>query len=238
MVDTIIASLDHPVSGEELARRIYLSRFYFDRLVAAALGESPASFRRRLLLERAAFALGRDESVLEAALDAGYSSPEAFSRAFERAFGMPPSSFRGDFRLPSPNGVHFQPPGGLLVPAGTERSATMDLTDRMLEHDLWLTARLIDAAGELPDERLDEPVPTPTEPPHAWFEDGDPTLRSMLDRLVYSKESGRPRSWAMTSPNGEARRSRSCASGTGAPESSSRMPSEVSATATPGTPPL
>ena len=188
MVDTIIASLDHPVSGEELARRIYLSRFHFDRLLAATLGESPGGFRRRLLLERAAYALGRGGSVLEAGLGAGYSSPEAFARAFKRAFGVAPSRFRGDFRLPSPNGVHFHPPGGLLVPAGTERSTTMDLTDRMLEHDLWLTARLIDAAGELPDDRLDEPVPTPTEPPHAWFEDGDPTLRSMLDRLVYSKE--------------------------------------------------
>ena len=31
-------------------------------------------------------------------------------------------------------------------------------------------------------------MPTPTEPQHAWFEDGDPTLRSMFDRLVYSKE--------------------------------------------------
>ena len=64
----------------------------------------------------------------------------------------------------------------------------MDLTDRMIEHDLWLTTRLIEAAAALPAEQLDEPVPTPTEPPHAWFEEGDPTLRSMLDRLVYSKE--------------------------------------------------
>lgn len=64
----------------------------------------------------------------------------------------------------------------------------MDLTDRMIEHDLWLTVRLLDAAGELPPEDLDRPVPTPTEPRHAWFEDGDPTLRSMFDRLVYSKE--------------------------------------------------
>src|SRR5262245_42450754 len=157
MVDTVIASLDHPARGEELARRVYLSRFHFDRLLAAALGESPGGFRRRLLLERAAYSLGRDETVLDAALGAGYSSAEAFARAFRRAYGEAPSRFRGQFRLPAPNGVHFHPPGGLLVPAGTERSTTMDLTDRMLEHDLWLTSRLIDAAGELSYERLDEP---------------------------------------------------------------------------------
>ena len=189
LIDVLLESLDDPGRGNELAQRAYLSRFHFHRLVAAGLGEAPASFRRRLLLERAAFELtARGAAVIEAAIGAGYGSSEAFARAFRRAFGVSPSRFRGDFRLPAPNGVHFHPPGGLLVPAGTERSKAMDLTDRMLEHDLWLTGRLLDAAGELSDEQLDEPVPTPTEPRHAWFEEGDPTLRSMLDRLVYSKE--------------------------------------------------
>jgi AraC family transcriptional regulator len=189
LIDVLVESLDDPGRGDELAQRAYLSRFHFDRLVAAGLGESPAAFRRRLLLERAAYELTTDAvAVIEAAIGAGYASAEAFARAFRRAFGVAPSRFRGDFRLPAPNGVHFHPPGGLLVPAGTERSKTMDLTDRMLEHDLWLTGRLLDAAGELPEEKLDERVPTPTEPRHAWFEDGDPTLRSMLDRLVHSKE--------------------------------------------------
>ncbi|HEX9416442.1 MAG TPA: AraC family transcriptional regulator [Gaiellaceae bacterium] len=189
LIDVLIQSLDDPGRGDDLARRAYLSRFHFDRLVAAGLGEAPAGFRRRLLLERAAYELAaHGTAVIEAAIGAGYASPAAFARAFRRAFGVSPSRFRGDFRLPAPNGVHFHPPGGLLVPAGIERSKTMDLTDRMLEHDLWLTGRLLDAAGELPEPQLDEPVPTPTEPRHAWFEDGDPTLRTMLDRLVYSKE--------------------------------------------------
>ena len=188
LIDVLVGSLQEPALGDELARRAYLSRFHFDRLVAAGLGEAPGKLRRRLLLERAAYKLDRGAPVLEAALGAGYSSGEAFTRAFRRAFGLSPSRFRGDFRLPAPNGVHFHPPGGLLVPAGTERSDPMDLTDRMIEHDLWLMNRLLDAAGELSQEALDRPVPTPTEPQHAWFEDGDPTLRSMFDRLVYSKE--------------------------------------------------
>ncbi len=33
-------------------------------------------------------------SVLQAALEAGFESPEAFSRAFRRAFGVAPSRFR------------------------------------------------------------------------------------------------------------------------------------------------
>ncbi len=34
----------------------------------------------------------------------------------------------------------------------------MDLTDRLLEHDHWLTGRLIDRAGELTNEQLDREI--------------------------------------------------------------------------------
>jgi len=169
--------------GEEVAARAYLSRFHFDRLVGAALRETPGAFRRRLLLERAAWQL-RNASVTDAAHDAGYSSLEAFSRAFGRAYGEAPSRYRGDFRLPAQNGVHFHPPGGLRVPA--ERSDTMDLTDRMLDHDLWLTRQLIDAAAGLPEAQIDEP--NPVAPPTAAFHEDAPSIRSMLNRLVFTKE--------------------------------------------------
>ena len=53
----------------------------------------------------------------------------------------------------------------------------MDLTDRLLEHDLWLTGRLLDAAEELPADHLAEPVDAE-----------DETIGSMLERLVWSKE--------------------------------------------------
>lgn len=46
-------------------------------------------FRRRLLLERAAWRLARGVSVTEASLEAGYDAVEAFSRAFARAHGVP-----------------------------------------------------------------------------------------------------------------------------------------------------
>jgi hypothetical protein len=32
----------------------------------------------------------------------------------------------------------------------------VDLTDRMIEHDLWLTRQLLDAAATLPEEQLDQ----------------------------------------------------------------------------------
>ena len=96
ILDLVDDSLGEPgLTGDDLAGRAYLSRFHFYRLVAAALGEPPGAFRRRLLLERAACRLMvTDDQVIEVALDAGYGSPEAFTRAFGRAFGTAPSAWR------------------------------------------------------------------------------------------------------------------------------------------------
>ena len=95
--------------------------FHFDRLVSAAAGEPPATLRRRVLLERAAHRLvTTTDEVLPVAIDAGYASHEAFTRAFTRAYGQPPSRWRRHptaFRLEAPSNVHFHPPGALRVPA-------------------------------------------------------------------------------------------------------------------------
>jgi AraC family transcriptional regulator len=56
----------------------------------------------------------------------------------------------------------------------------------MVEYDNWLTERLLEAAAELPDEALDEPVPL--SPPTEAFDEETPSLRSMLNRLVFTKE--------------------------------------------------
>lgn len=185
LIDAVLDSLDEPAAGDELAHRVHLSRFHFGRLVSAATGESPAAFRRRLLLERAAWRLRGGSAVLDVAHDAGYASAEAFARSFRRAFGAAPSTYRGDFRLAAPNGIHYHPPGGLLVPG--ERSDTMDLGERLVEHDLWLTERLLAAAATVCD-RLDEPVTVTPLAPYA-FPDDAPTVRAMLDRLIFSKET-------------------------------------------------
>jgi AraC family transcriptional regulator len=191
LIEVLVASLEDPAEGIELARRAHLSRFHFDRLVAAALGESPAAFRRRLLLERAAFELGTTGlSVTEVAFDAGYASPEAFTRAFRRSFGVTPSAFRTrgttEFRAAAPNGVHFHPPGGLLVPGDGQRRKPMDLTDRLVEHDNWAARLLIENAAQLPGQALVEPVALDLSP--YAFGKQERSLRAMLNRLVFTKE--------------------------------------------------
>jgi AraC family transcriptional regulator len=182
-VDVLEQTLDdRETSGETLASHLHLSRFHVDRLVSAAAGEPPAALRRRLLLERAAYRLlATDADVLGIAVEAGYSSHEAFTRAFTRAYGEAPSRWRlapKSFRIDAPSKVHFHPPGALRVLA--DRKVTgMDLLTRMVEHHIWLVGEMLTRAERLPDEALDAPVEISVE-----GIDCDPTLRSLLARLV------------------------------------------------------
>ncbi|MEJ7628018.1 MAG: AraC family transcriptional regulator [Nocardioidaceae bacterium] len=173
---------DHDATGDDLAARMYLSRSHFDRLVGAASGETPGRFRRRVLLERAAFRLRTSTTgVLDIAVEAGYSSHEAFTRAFARAYGVAPSHWRNAptrVQLPAPNGVHFHPPGGLRLPART-KVTPMELLTRMVEHHIWLVGEMVDRASGLDDPTLDEPIVVSVE-----GVDDDPTLRSLLSRLI------------------------------------------------------
>jgi AraC family transcriptional regulator len=79
----------------DLAARVGLSPFHFQRLFARELGESPAQCVNRVRLERAAHMsrANPDLSMSELATDCGFSSPATFSRAFSKAFNMPPAAF-------------------------------------------------------------------------------------------------------------------------------------------------
>lgn len=188
ILELVEESLTEPdLNGTELAERAYLSRFHFDRLVRAALGEPPGAFRRRLLLERAAHRLGDGtDSVIEVALDAGYASPDAFTRGFARAYGMTPTDYRSregrDYRLHADNDIHFHPPGGLRIPA-PERSSTMDVLTRMYEHHIRLTDEIIERCGRLDDAALDGTIKLSIE-----AIDTDPSLRRLTERLVRQLE--------------------------------------------------
>ena len=62
----------------------------------------------------------------------------------------------------------------------------MDLSDRLVEHDHWHTTRLLEQASALPDDALDRAV-RPGLVIHS-FEGPEPDVRSMLDRIVFTKE--------------------------------------------------
>ncbi len=187
ILDLVEESLDEPdLTGSELAQRAHLSRFHFDRLVSAALGEPPGALRRRVLLERAAYRLATTrDPVIEVAYAAGYGSPEAFTRAFARAFGAAPSRLRrrgGTWhQLPAASGVHFHPPGGLRLPPA-RRGDPMDVLSKMYEHHVAVSGAIIDRTAGLDDDVLDATLLT------VEGIDDPPTLRATTARLVTQLE--------------------------------------------------
>jgi len=62
----------------------------------------------------------------------------------------------------------------------------MDLIDRLLEHDLWLTKKMLECARNLTDEQLDAPLAAPSRA--VPFEPWQKSLRDLLDRIIFGKE--------------------------------------------------
>jgi AraC family transcriptional regulator len=180
-VDVLAEAMDeHDPNGEDLAGRVHLSRFHFARVFSAAAGEPPTKFRRRLLLERAAYRLlTTGSTVLDIAVDAGYGSHEAFTRAFTRAYGLSPAQWRRHptrIQIAAPSDVHFHPPGSLRLPARTKVSS-MDLLVKLVEHHVWLVGEFVTRAERLTDEQLDTPI-------EISVDEDRQTIRSLLSRLI------------------------------------------------------
>ena len=166
--------------ADERAARLHFSRYHLDRMIRAIAGEPPEAFRRRVLLERAAYRMITTSApLIDIAVEAGYGSHEAFTRAFTRAYGVSPSAWRrkpGHLQVEAPSGVHFHPPGGLRLPA-RDQVTPMDLLTKMVEHHVWLTGEMIRLAERLSDEQLDQPI-------ELDVDDDRQTIRSLLSRLV------------------------------------------------------
>jgi AraC-like DNA-binding protein len=77
----------------ELASVAAMSSFQLTRYFSLAFGDPPSRYHRRIRLHDAAARLQRrDASITEIAFGAGYSELSAFTHAFSREFGYPPSA--------------------------------------------------------------------------------------------------------------------------------------------------
>ena len=96
VMDHIEAHLDETLDLHALAGIAQLSPFHFHRLFQALTGETLADRVRRRRLEVAAgrLLMRPDSTALEIALDVGFNSAEAFTRAFRGHFGVTPTSWR------------------------------------------------------------------------------------------------------------------------------------------------
>lgn len=80
---------------QELGRQVGLSRSALADRFADILGMPPMQYLARWRIHAAAYdLLNTGKSILGVALDAGYDSEAAFSRAFKRVMGLPPAAWR------------------------------------------------------------------------------------------------------------------------------------------------
>lgn len=88
---------DEKLALGRLAAELGYSEYYVSRMFTSFAG---MSLREYLRLRRLAFALQQlrdtDNCVLDIAVDFGYSSAEAFCRAFRRLYGVTPTEYRRD----------------------------------------------------------------------------------------------------------------------------------------------
>jgi len=89
-----------PITLEEIAKACKISTFHITRAFAAATGLSLMRYVRARRLSEAARSLAQGaDDILSVALDAGYGSHEAFTRAFRDLFGMTPEQVRAQGHL-------------------------------------------------------------------------------------------------------------------------------------------
>jgi AraC-like DNA-binding protein len=185
LVQVVLGSLAEDASAEQLARRAHRSRAQFFRVFAAMVDETPSAMRRRLLLERAAWQLGRTKQpITDIAFDAHYGSLEAFTRAFCRVFKVSPSLYRRmgatHFHVPAPNAIHF------CAPASASEGESMDLYDIFAGAESFHVRKVLEHARGLTDEQLDKPL---DQRAHVfpWDRPAE-SLRELLRRIIITKE--------------------------------------------------
>ncbi|MES5821321.1 GyrI-like domain-containing protein [Streptomyces sp. RG80] len=94
-MDHVEQRLDRPIEAAELARIAMTSEYHFRRLFSALAGMPLSEYiRRRRLTVAGAEVLAGDRTLLEIAVRYGYTSGEAFARAFRALHGVGPGEAR------------------------------------------------------------------------------------------------------------------------------------------------
>ncbi len=94
-VEYIEAHLHEPITLRDVSRETGYSYYHMTRLFSAALGEPVGRYIHRRRLYAASQQLVRTgRRIIDIALESGFASPEAFSRAFKAAFGSSPAEYR------------------------------------------------------------------------------------------------------------------------------------------------
>ena len=94
-IEYIELHLDEELYSEDIAREAGYSLWYLTRIFAAVIGEPMGSYiQKRRLSNACKKLLYSDKRIIDIAVDSGFGSSEAFSRAFKNSYGVSPSVYR------------------------------------------------------------------------------------------------------------------------------------------------
>ena len=101
VIDYIGKHIDDKLTLNQLSDIACFSKYHFHRVFTAFTGLSLQQYIRWLRLKRAAHQLivDKETSIIEIAINAGYESHEAFTRAFKQACNLNPREFRAQLSL-------------------------------------------------------------------------------------------------------------------------------------------
>ena len=114
MQEYIDLHLRDRITLKQLSTAAGYSPWHAARLFKEITGRAPFDYIRAVRLTKAAVSL-RDEGekVIDVAFDFVFDSHEGFTRAFSRAFGIPPQEYRktdpSDPIVPARQGIRFLP---------------------------------------------------------------------------------------------------------------------------------
>lgn len=99
-VDFVEANLKTDIAVADIADAVSYSLYHFCRMFNGITHHTPYDYlMRRRLSESARELVETDRKIIEIAFDYRFNSPETYSRAFKRVFGVQPYQWRKQVRL-------------------------------------------------------------------------------------------------------------------------------------------
>ena len=93
-IDYIESHIKEDIKIDDLANNVYVSSYYLQTGFQIMTGYSIGEYIRNRKLYLAALDLLQNKKVIDVALDYGYETPEAFTKAFKRFHGFLPSKIK------------------------------------------------------------------------------------------------------------------------------------------------
>lgn len=128
-IDYIEEHLTNDITNDDIANSVGISSFYFQKVFLIYTNFTVAEYiRSRRLYQAALEVRSTDKRIIDIALEYGYETPEAFTKAFTRFHGYTPSQIRnslGGIKLFLPLRVEIHIKGGEEMDYCIEKESRM-----------------------------------------------------------------------------------------------------------------